>query len=71
MNGDFKTGGTGLFTFLGPLKIFFRPLPVSLDLSLCFPERPFCPSPGLESSERSKASVGRNHVSTDKTKQKE
>lgn len=47
-------------TFLGPLKIFLSPLPVSFDLSLVFPERPLCPSvpPGLESSEKSKASVG-------------
>lgn len=51
---------TCLNTFLGPLKIFFSPLPTSLDLSLGFPERAFWPSvpPGLESSEKSKASAG-------------
>lgn len=54
-------------TFLGPLKIFLNPLPTSFDLSLGFPERPFCPSvpQGLESSAKSKASVAetRAHAS--------
>lgn len=51
---------TPFATFLGPLKIFLSPVPESLDLSLDLPARPFCPSvaPGLDSSLKSKASVG-------------
>lgn len=47
-------------TFLGPLKIFLSPVPESLDLSLDLPARPLCPSvvPGLDSSQKSKASAG-------------
>lgn len=47
-------------TFLGPLKIFLSPVPESLDLSLDLPARPLCPSvvPGMDSSQKSKASVG-------------
>lgn len=55
---------SSIVTFLGPLKIFLNPLPSSLDLSLGFPERPLCPSvpPGLESSEKSKASDGETRL---------
>ena len=51
-------------TFLGPLKIFLKPVVRSFDLSPGFPERPLAaPSgaPGLESSVKSRPSVG-GHV---------